>query len=148
MKNSSGSSPPVTVTLVKRGSVLYPKSDLDYKVLLGCKVPVYRITEDFVPTLVALGNKNNVTFTTLDFAELELKMFEKVQERWPFEAALTKTGLVFKAPKKLKRERFEKMLFAIRQWYSKHWIIVEFTEKKTAKSLKLYLSKRDTYADV
>jgi hypothetical protein len=130
------------VNLVQHESTLYPKTDDDYQTLKGVGIPVTSIEADFMPLLERARKLHKLHFNVFSFADLESSMFEKASAEFPYEITLTNSALVLKAPRKIKEQKLDGFVQKLQRWYSKHSIVLDAQHKRTAKTVKLTLTKR------
>lgn len=134
----------MTVTLVQYENLLYPKTDDDYLTLKKLGIPIASIDADFFPLLERGRKLHKINFTVLTFTQLESSMFEKASAEFPYEITLTNSALVLKTPRKIKEQKLEGFVGKLQRWYAKHSIILDIHHKRTAKTLKVTLTKRNT----
>lgn len=134
----------VTVNLVKNKTTFYPKTDADYEVLkTDFKLPINSIDENFIPLLLKSSELYGLHFNIVEFSQLEDEMFDKLRAKWPFDLDFTKTSLVLKAPKNLSVTKLETVVSKLRVWYARHGLVLDVSSKKSSKSIKIVLTKRE-----
>lgn len=131
------------VNLVQHESTLYPKTDDDYQILKGVGIPLSSIEADFMSLLERVCKLHKLHFNIFSFSDLESSMFEKASAEFPYEITLSNSALILKAPRKVKEKKLDGFVQKLQRWYSKHSIVLDVQHKRTAKTIKLTLTKRN-----
>lgn len=131
------------VTFVKNGNILYPRTNDDYLTLRVCGIPVTDLHQDYWPLLERSRRLYGLNFHILLFKDLEDHMLEKAKSEFPYEITVSGSALTLKFPKKIKIQKLEDFVSKLRRWYAKHSFVLDEHQRRSAKSVRITLTKRN-----